>query len=118
MLTIVTARAYDEDQPEGYRVLVDRLWPRGVAKDSLPLDEWAKDVTPTSELRKAYHQGELDFPAFRDRFHAELADTDAIAELYERIDKRRHLVLLTAVKDIDHSHVPVIIEALRDCDAG
>ena len=64
-------RVYDAPSPDdGYRVLVDRLWPRGVRKDSLVLDQWDKQVAPSAELRRAYHHHVLDDAQFRERYLA------------------------------------------------
>jgi len=76
-----TKRIYDEvSDDDGWRVLVDRLWPRGVKKPDAHLDEWAKQVTPSPELRKAFHAGDLDFAGFSHAYRAELdANPDAVA---------------------------------------
>ena len=59
---------------DGARVLVDRLWPRGISKERAALDEWAKDATPTTELRRAFHNGEMPWPQFVDAYRAELTE--------------------------------------------
>lgn len=108
-------RVYDEPDPaDGRRVLVDRLWPRGLAKERAHIDEWAKDVTPSNELRKWFHEDRDTRRAeFAERYRAELDDhAEAVDGL--RAEGRGHTVtLLTANKDPDTSHVPVLLERLK-----
>ncbi|MFJ1568466.1 DUF488 domain-containing protein [Streptomyces erythrochromogenes] len=108
-------RVYDPPEPEadGLRVLVDRLWPRGLAKAGAAVDQWPKAVTPSTELRKWFHDGG-SAGEFRQRYEAELAEPEALAEL----DRLRGLIgggpvtLLTAVKDPDSSHAAILAERL------
>lgn len=109
-------RVYDPPEPgDGVRVLVDRLWPRGVSKERAAVDEWAKDLTPSGGLRTAYHRGEIDTAVFRARYRAELAEPPAQAAVRHVLDLARGstVTLVTAVKDPDHSHLPVLVEYLR-----
>ena len=116
-------RAYAPPSPEdGMRVLVDRLWPRGVTKESLALDEWAKDVAPSTELRKAWHGDPLAhepdrFAAFAASYRDELAQDparSALAELAGRVKfAGRPLTLVFGAKDLAHNHVVVLRDALR-----
>ncbi|MFJ6782319.1 DUF488 domain-containing protein [Streptomyces yangpuensis] len=108
-------RVYDPPEPgaDGLRVLVDRLWPRGLSKAAAEVDEWPKAVTPSTELRKWFHDGG-SAGEFRQRYEAELAEPEAVAEL----DRLRGLVgggpvtLLTAVKDPGSSHAAILAERL------
>lgn len=109
-------RVYDEPSPEdGTRVLVDRLWPRGLRKDAARLDEWAKDVAPSSELRTWYHHDPDRFEEFRRRYTAELAEPSA----REALTRLRGLAadgpvtLLTAVKDPHLSQAAVLAGLLQ-----
>lgn len=110
-------RAYDHDtEPPktAYKVLVDRLWPRGVKKESLDIDEWCKDVTPSPELRKWYGHDPDRFDEFRKRYRAELHD-DPGAGALAGIDAKltsRPVVLYTAVKEVDISAAAVLAEIL------
>lgn len=73
-MNIQCKRVYDPaEQSDGYRILVDRLWPRGIKKTDLALDEWDKEITPSTELRKAFHGEVVDFATFREQYLAELA---------------------------------------------
>lgn len=111
---IAVRRVYEEPGAEdGARVLVDRLWPRGVRKDALAYDEWIKDVAPSSELRKWYGHDPARFPEFRRRYLAELDGNPAVDQL-ERLAADDNLTLLTATKDVERSHAAVLAEALED----
>lgn len=114
MPTIHLGRVHDPHRPEdGARILVDRLWPRGLSKERAALDGWPKPLTPSTELRHWYHDGG-DFPTFRTRYLAELAAPEAQAELASLHTRSAAglIVLLTAVKDLDHSHAAVLRELL------
>jgi uncharacterized protein YeaO (DUF488 family) len=111
-------RVYDHDASPpktGYKVLVDRLWPRGVKKDSLSLDDWSKDVTPSPDLRKWYGHDPDRFVEFRNKYRAELAHEPAAAALDELETelRSRPVVLYTAVKDVDISAAAVLAEILN-----
>lgn len=109
-------RAYEEPEAEdGTRVLVDRMWPRGLAKDVARFDEWAKDVTPSTELRRWFHGPQGEFGEFRRRYLAELDEPGPAAGLRRLRDLADDgpMTLLTASKDPSHSHVSVLLERLR-----
>ena len=110
-------RVYDEPEPQdGARVLVDRLWPRGLRKDAAHLDEWAKDVAPSTELRKWYAHDPAKFAEFCRRYTAELASgapRDALDLLAARA-AAGPVTLLTATRDAAHSEAAV----LAACSAG
>lgn len=112
-------RVYEAAEPDdGYRVLVDRLWPRGVTKDAARIDEWAKDLTPSTELRRWFHEdpvGRRD--EFADRYREELAGRTAreiLVRLRGLARTNPPVTLVTAVKDPDSSHIPVLMEALSE----
>ncbi|WP_270408830.1 DUF488 domain-containing protein [Brachybacterium paraconglomeratum] len=120
-LTITLERVHDlldDDGPADgeRRVLVDRLWPRGVKKERLVHDEWDKDVAPSSELRKEFHSGELDFEEFSARYRRELEEDEAAQALLDRAeeDGASTLVLLFAAKDVEHNHAQVLQEVLQE----
>lgn len=109
-------RVYDEPEPgDGFRVLVDRVWPRGLAKDKAALDEWCKDVAPSTELRKWYGHDPDRFSEFAGRYQAELADAERAEALNHLRDlaKRGPLTLLTATKQAEISQAAVIANMLR-----
>lgn len=116
-------RVYDRagrGRGDGRRVLVDRLWPRGVAKATLAYDEWAKDVAPSTELRKWYGHDVDRFGEFTDRYRAELAEDPAVAVFAALLDAWRAapLTLLTATRDVPHSGAVVLAGALREAASG
>ncbi|RFU83200.1 DUF488 family protein [Streptomyces triticagri] len=100
---------------DGTRVLVDRLWPRGLSKADAHIDAWPKDVTPSTELRRWFHGPDSDYAEFRRRYEAEL-HTEPAASALERLREllgQGPATLLTAVKEPEHSHVPVLLEQLE-----
>ncbi|WP_436736197.1 DUF488 domain-containing protein [Streptomyces sp. BBFR102] len=110
-------RVYEPAGPsDGTRVLVDRLWPRGVSKERAAVDVWLKDVTPSTELRDWYHQDpDNRYDGFTERYRTELGDpahTAAVGELLDLMDQGT-VTLVTAVKEIDRSQVPVLVDHLR-----
>ncbi len=108
-------RIYDPAEPdEGARVLVDRLWPRGVSKERADLREWCKDVAPSTELRQWYGHDPERFAEFARRYRAELADptrADAPAGLRALL-RQEPVTLLTAAKRSDISEATVLQELL------
>lgn len=109
-------RAYDlPSRADGTRVLVDRLWPRGCTKEALAVAEWAKEATPSPELRKAYHAGALAFPAFEAAYRRELEGPQARAglETLLRYARAGDLTLVTATKDERQNHALVLKAVLE-----
>ena len=104
-------RVYDEVSPsDGARVLVDRVWPRGIRKEALDLTEWLRDVAPSTELRKWYSHDPEKFAEFRRRYLVELQSPErrtAVAHL-EELAGKGYVVLLTATRDVDHSQAAVL----------
>jgi len=99
---------------DGFRVLVDRLWPRGIRKDGANIDLWAKDITPTTQLRKDYHSGRDSWPEFESKYHTELWNNPALAPFISTIREKDIVTLLFAGKDTDHTHVTVIMDILKE----
>ena len=114
-LDVRMRRVYDDPSPaDGTRVLVDRLWPRGVAKATARIDEWAK-VAPSTELRRWYGHDPSKFDRFRRRYEAELAEPErqAAVQRLRELAGSGPLTLLTATKDIGHSQAAVLIQHLH-----
>lgn len=108
-------RAYDQPaDDDGYRVLVDRLWPRGVRKDALAYDLWAKDVAPTDGLRTWWNHRPEDFAEFARRYRAQLKDSDALAALVEDLRGRPAVTLLYSARDTEHNQAVVLAEVLSE----
>ncbi|MFI2369164.1 DUF488 domain-containing protein [Streptomyces sp. NPDC018833] len=108
-------RVYDTPDPDdGVRVLVDRLWPRGLAKTEARVDEWPKALTPSTELRRWYHGPDGTYEQFCRRYEAELAEPAAAEALQRLRDLAADgpLTLLTAAKDPGTSHASVLLRLL------
>ncbi|MCZ0991196.1 DUF488 domain-containing protein [Streptomyces diastatochromogenes] len=114
-MSVRVRRIYEPPEPgDGLRVLVDRLWPRGLAKEAAQIDEWPKALTPSTELRRWYHAGEASYEEFRHRYEAELADPEA-AELLDGLRtsaRKGPVTLLTASRSPEQSHAAVLAALL------
>jgi uncharacterized protein YeaO (DUF488 family) len=107
------ARIYqDVDPDDGQRVLVDRIWPRGIRKDDPRVGIWLKDVAPSKELREWYHHQPERFDEFASRYEAELADNPAMEEV-RKLTKRGVVTLVTASRDLDDSQAAVLAKVIR-----
>jgi uncharacterized protein YeaO (DUF488 family) len=109
-------RVYEPAEPsDGRRVLVDRLWPRGLSKDRAHLDEWLKAVAPSNELRRWYGHQPDRFAEFSRRYQAELAEPEQAEALGRLREEARSgpLTLLTATRDLEHSEAEVLVQLLR-----
>jgi uncharacterized protein YeaO (DUF488 family) len=110
-------RVYDEPSPEdGARVLVDRVWPRGMRKDAARLDEWAKDVAPSTELRTWYQHDPAKFGEFRERYTTQVEQPgprEALSRL-RALAAGKPVTLLTATRDLDLSQAAVLAGLLRE----
>lgn len=108
-------RVYDKPRPEdGARILVDRLWPRGLSKERAHLDEWCKDVAPSNKLRTWYAHDARRFDEFRARYLHELEDPErcaALEGLGHRVAEGR-VTLLTATREVSDSHATVLADVL------
>ncbi|NIC07476.1 DUF488 domain-containing protein [Billgrantia bachuensis] len=106
-MNIALKRAYDPPASrDGYRVLVDRLWPRGVSKDDARIDAWPKEIAPSDELRKAFHAGKLGWGEFRRRYLAELkSQRDALRELAERAQKGSVTLIFSSKDELRNNAV-------------
>jgi len=122
MTTDVTyRRVYDEpSSTDGVRILVDRLWPRGLRKDDAHLDEWMRDVAPSTDLRRWYGHDPDRFAEFRERYLAELRDPSRheAVERLRALAGRGRLTLLTATRDLEHSQAAVLAHRLSRAAAA
>lgn len=107
-----TKRVYlPPEASDGRRILVDRLWPRGLSKEKADIDLWLKEVGPSDSLRKWFHHEVANWPEFRRRYEAELQDSPALAELREAIAKGP-ATLLYGARDEEHNQAVVLAEVL------
>ena len=111
-MEVLLKRAYDEpDSTDGFRVLVDRLWPRGRKKADLRLDAWTKDIAPSTELRKWFHHDPKRWPEFCKRYKAELKNPEpqkTIAETLQTARNHSAITLIYAAKDAEHNEAVVL----------
>lgn len=114
LMDIRLKRAYEPASPsDGYRVLVDRLWPRGVSKQRARLDEWEKELPPSAELREWFGHEPTKFPEFRRRYISELArNRPRLTELRRRA-REGTLTLVYSAKDETHNDAVVLADVLR-----
>jgi len=121
MESIQIRRIYEPPSAEdGARVLVDRIWPRGMRKADAALDQWAKDVAPSTGLRKWYRHDPANFDEFAKRYRAELAEPPAaeIVRELRTVLEARPLTLLTATKQLELSHAAVLAGVLGEAMAA
>lgn len=111
-------RVYDPPDPgDGRRVLVDRLWPRGLKKERAKIDRWMKEVAPSDALRRWFAHDPRKWPEFRRRYRAELETNPALEDLM-RLAREGPLTLLYATRDTEHNQARVLQEILLDADAN
>lgn len=109
-------RVYEaQGEDDGYRVLVDKLWPRGIKKTDLHYDEWPKALTPSNELRKAFHGEIIDFATFSERYKKELEQHLEAAKALAQHGENGTLTLLYGAKNTGQNHALVLAEFLRHC---
>lgn len=116
-MAVATKRVYDEASPgDGYRVLIDRLWPRGVSKQRAALDAWERKLAPSDELRRWYGHEPERWPEFDRRYRAELARPEAEALLDDLARRAREgpVTLVFAAKDAERCNAAVVAAVLRE----
>ncbi len=110
-------RVYDAAEPsDGYRILIDRLWPRGLTKEKAAVNYWAKQAAPGAALRLRYHQGLIDYAAFAAAYERELSlslDAAGLAALIKAKQKEGNVTLVYAGREPEKSHVPVLIRYIQ-----
>jgi uncharacterized protein YeaO (DUF488 family) len=114
--TVRIKRAYDKaDTEDGYRVFIDRLWPRGIPKENLTFDEWNKDLAPSPALRKWFGHKIENWEKFRESYKAELSTPEQRKRMIELIAaaQGRSITLIYAAHDTEHNHALVLAEAIN-----
>lgn len=115
-MSIKLKRIYDEPaKNDGTRILVDRLWPRGISKENAKLDHWLKEIGPTDELRKSFHNDDLPFNKFKEKYLKELKSgeqKEALDELREIADKEKQITLLFAAKNEQENQAVILKEQI------
>jgi uncharacterized protein YeaO (DUF488 family) len=108
-------RAYDPAEAgDGYRVLIDHVWPRGVSRARARLDDWARELAPSDELRKWFDHDPARFDAFRTRYRHELADQSGRLDELRQRAASGPLTIVYAARDREHNNAVVLSELLRD----
>jgi len=113
-MSIHVKRAYDPPaKNDGFRVLVDRVWPRGLTKDKLKLDEWLKDVAPSTDLRKWFGHDPAKWGTFRDRYFRELKARDEPVKQLREKARKGDVTLVFGAKDAEHNNATALKEYLE-----
>lgn len=113
-LSIAIKRAYDKPSShDGVRILIDRLWPRGLSKAKLKIDAWPRELTPSTDLRKWYGHEPARFAEFRRRYRAELAARVKELGALRAMVRGRAATLITATREVDLSHAAVMREIMQ-----
>lgn len=107
-------RVYEPgDKQDGYRILVDRLWPRGLKKDTAGIDEWLKEAAPSTALRKWFGHDPERWAEFKTKYLAELNNNDAWKALLDRVRAHQTVTLVYAAKDEVHNQAVILLEHLQ-----
>lgn len=115
-MNIQVKRVYDKaTRNDGFRVLIDRLWPRGITKEEAKINLWPKDIAPSTELRKWLHlDPEKNYKEFTKKYKEELKNKkDFIKNLKKELHEKKSVTLITSVKDLEHSQVMTVFNLLK-----
>ena len=108
-------RVYDKaDITDGDRILVDRLWPRGIRRSTPNIDVWIKDVAPSDELRKWFAHDPAKWTAFREKYKKELVSSKALNKLVDYIKSKDTVTFLYSTKDVEHNNAMVLLEVVNE----
>lgn len=114
-MDIKVKRVYEPyDKTDGLRVLVDRLWPRGIKKEDAHIDEWFKEIAPSNELRKWYNHDPEKFEAFNKKYHAEIDGTKGLDELVDYIKEYKIVTLVFSSKELKLNNAVVLKSIIDD----
>jgi uncharacterized protein YeaO (DUF488 family) len=107
-------RVYDKSESaDGYRILVDRIWPRGVSKEKAKVDLWLRNIAPTDKLRKWFGHKVERWPEFEKKYKSELKKNSALADLKKIVKAKKKVTLLYGAKDTEHNQAVVLRDILR-----
>lgn len=114
MTQIVLKRVYEDyDESDGYRILVDRLWPRGIKKENAHVDLWLKEIAPTNDLRKWFNHEVDKWEEFSEKYKAEIeGNLEYSSQLLTAIKGKGKVTLLYGAKDMEHNQAVVILDWL------
>lgn len=108
-------RIYEKaEDKDGFRILIDRLWPRGLSKEKARIDEWLRDIAPSNELRRWFHHDLSRWEAFKKRYREELKGKNTISERIIKVAKKGNVTLTYAAKDKEHNNAIILKEFLEE----
>lgn len=114
MTELVIKRVYEKALPtDGYRILVDRLWPRGISKETAQIDEWNKEIAPSTELRKWFNHDPEKWKEFSEKYKDELKNNNISDFFWRTYGKQEKITLVYATKDEKHCHPLVLLKYLK-----
>ena len=112
MNRLIWKRIYEKvEENDGFRVFIDRLWARGIKKENASISYWAKEITPTKELREEYHKGEISFEIFSRKYSDELKKNPYFNQFLQKIKeklKKENVTFVFASKTPELSHIPIL----------
>ncbi len=112
-------RVYEPSAPEdGKRIFIDRLWPRGIKKEEAKIDEWIKEIAPSTELRKWFSHDPTKWPEFRRRYKRELGERSDLVKWLIEEAKKGTITLVFAAKDTEHANAAVLKEVMDQSMTG
>lgn len=118
-MTIKVKRIYESyAADDGYRILVDRLWPRGMKKEDARINKWLKEVAPSTELRKWFNHEAEKWDEFRRKYHTELNGSPAFAELLTLLGEHEIVTFLFSSREETHNHAVVLKQFVNDYSAS
>jgi len=113
-MRIAIKRAYEQPSPDdGFRILVDRLWPRGLSKKDAHIDLWLKDIAPSAELRKWFAHDPTRWAEFQRRYRAELKQKNQLLDTIKAQARKTRVTLIYGAKDEEHNDAVVLLEKLK-----
>lgn len=113
-MAIAIKRMYEEPSPkDGYRILVDRIWPRGISKEAAKIDEWLKDIAPSTELRKWFNHEPPKWIEFKKRYFAELKSKEKELEDIYSLLKKHHITIMYAAKSEEYNNAVALKEYIE-----
>ncbi|MCL5746686.1 MAG: DUF488 domain-containing protein [Patescibacteria group bacterium] len=108
-------RVYEEyDKKDGYRILIDRLWPRGLSKEKAHIDFWFKEIAPGNSLRKWFGHDPKKWEEFERRYDQEISNNKEFAKLKQLIKEKKSVTLLYAAKDTEHNNAVVLLKFFKE----
>ena len=102
-----------KEDADGFRILVDKIYPRGIKKENLDVDLWDKEIAPSDAVRKAFHTSD-DFETFKTSYRKELSENPHMTDFLQLLQGKAVVTLLTSSKDVNHCQLPILKEFIED----